>query len=457
MIALNEAQKAALKEIRAAQSSGKPTHLLTGYAGSGKTTLMHAVARAFQERGNEVVVSAPTHKATAVLRSKVDPSITCRTIHSLLSLQPSPNGAQTVLVRSKRPQPISCDVVIIDECSMISIELMRWIRELIPHCFVLFVGDPAQLPPVNEIASPSFSITSRSHLDTIVRQAAGNPILEAAGLIRRSQNKFADWSWIIEAKRGSAGVFIPKDPLNWMKKAFLSPEFEQNNDTFRFLCWRNKTVQEVNQMVRQWRYGEDADLSPFRPGESVITRAPIFQASESDHGVMEPRIVFTTNEEISVVNIEQSRLRYDFPATDEIEAWATDLPTWKITLRGKTPENNETEVTAHMVSDDAALRATDGRLLRETKADGARWKHRFGFNNALLNLTAIYAMTVHTSQGSTFKNAFVDIGDIRCRERDCLLESQQLSYVALTRATDMVFLVNAGAAARSTPKAPVLA
>ena len=50
---------------------------------------------------------------------------------------------------------------------------------------MIFVGDPAQLPPVGEVASETFAVENRSHLTTIVRQAAGNPILAAAGIILR--------------------------------------------------------------------------------------------------------------------------------------------------------------------------------------------------------------------------------------------------------------------------------
>ena len=62
-------------------------------------------------------------------------------------------------------------------------------------------------------------------------------------------------------------------------------------------------------------------------------------------------------------------------------------------------------------------------------------------------MQAIYAMTVHTSQGSTFGHAFVDVGDIRRRERSNLLEMQQLLYVAATRPSQALVLVGAGAAA----------
>src|SRR3984885_14877039 len=111
---------------------------------------------------------------------------------------------------------------------MVSEDLYRHIKRHLPNAFVLFVGDPAQLPPVGEVESRTFAIMNRSHLSTIVRQAAGNPILAAAGIIRASQGGLADMSWCApSAVENKHGIFLPADAAHrWMKKAFTSPEFD---------------------------------------------------------------------------------------------------------------------------------------------------------------------------------------------------------------------------------------
>ncbi|GAN89833.1 bacteriophage-type DNA helicase [Gluconobacter frateurii M-2] len=436
MVTLTLSQKTALDEIIKAHAEGRPTHLLTGYAGSGKTTLMQEVARHFLRLKVVTVITAPTHKATAVLRAKVDKDVECRTIQSHLGLQPSTQGGQTTLVRAKRPQTIPDGVVIVDECSMISRELMGWIRDLLKYCFVLFVGDPAQLPPVGEEASPSFSVPSRSHLETVVRQAAGNPILEAATVIRQSQGGSVDWSWVQDARRDSSGLFIPKDVESWLRKAFTSDAFDADNDSFRYLCWTNHRVHQVNQMVRRWRYGDHIEM-PFMPGERAVARAPFSRQNEDKN-----RQQIATNEEVLVMDIQASRLSYRFEACGSVAAWSTDIPSWELTVLTMSGD----EITAHLVQDEQQLQAVERRLVQEAKQERKRWQHRFAFQSALLNLQAVYAMTVHTSQGSTFRNVFVDLGDIRRRSGGNPLETKQLCYVALTRATDMVFLVNVGTA-----------
>ena len=70
-IELNDGQGAALREILEARDDGRPRHLLTGYAGTGKTTLMQAVVRELKALKLAVAVTAPTHKAVQVLASKL--------------------------------------------------------------------------------------------------------------------------------------------------------------------------------------------------------------------------------------------------------------------------------------------------------------------------------------------------------------------------------------------------
>ena len=76
-----------------------------------------------------------------------------------------------------------------------------------------------------------------------------------------------------------------------------------------------------------------------------------------------------------------------------------------------------------------------------------RWEQRHDFKSAMAEVQNIYAMTVHVSQGSTFRNAFVDVRDIRQRERNNLLEMQKLLYTAATRPSHCLVLIGAPAEA----------
>ena len=139
---LNAGQERALAEIIGAFNPGD-RHLLTGYAGSGKTTLMQRVALEFQKHKRAVVLTAPTHKAVSVLAAKTKQAgipVECQTIHSLLSLKPETRGDRQEFVRKKYAPPVTQDVVVIDECSMLDAAMMRHIRRHLPNSFVLYTG-----------------------------------------------------------------------------------------------------------------------------------------------------------------------------------------------------------------------------------------------------------------------------------------------------------------------------
>ena len=428
-------QELALAQIVAAQGGGNH-HLLTGYAGSGKTTLMQDVVREFSRQRLDLAVSAPTHKAVAVLRRKLAEAgladAPCSTIHKLLGLRVCVDGAGTKLEHSDSSKSVDAQVVIVDECSMLDAELMWHIRQTLGHCFVLFVGDPAQLPPVGEIASNSFGTRSRSHLDTIVRQAAGNPLLDAAHVIRQSQGGPLDWSWCRSAKAPPMGVFVPERPDAWLRHAFMSTAFQADNDAFRYLCWTNERVAEVNLKVRRWLYGDIEE--PFAVGERALLRSPLFVGEVQ---------VFSTNEEAKVLAIKASHFSFPFEKTEAHGSWGAVLASWEVTLEA--PGGGGLPV--HMARSQRDLDCIDERLRHEAKASPLRWTERFAFNRALARLQSVYALTVHCAQGSTFRTAFVDVGDIRRRAKSNPLECQQLLYVAATRPSESLVLVGAGDAA----------
>ncbi|HEY4355546.1 MAG TPA: AAA family ATPase [Acidobacteriaceae bacterium] len=425
-------QAEALRAIEAAYEPGG-FYLLTGYAGSGKTYLMQRLTKSVLAKGRRIVLSAPTHKAVAVLARKLTEArirdVPCRTIHSVLSLTPKPRADRLVFERDRNAEPVTANVVVVDECSMVDLELYRNIRRYLPNAFVLFVGDPAQLPPVGEVASQTFATKNRSHLTTIVRQGAGNPILEAAGIIRSSQGGDSDWSWLKQTALASGhGVFLPGDAVyRWMRKAFTSPEFEADPDTFRYLAWTNRRVHQINETIRRWRYGDNIP-TPFMPGESALFRAPV---------VIEDTILFANNQEAKVLAIDRSTFSHQIEEANGVPKWTATIPAWRITLL----DIHGVEKTVHMPADDGEFQKVIARIRDEAAEARIRWKHLHDFQSSVARLQSIYAMTVHTSQGSTHGTTFIDVPDIRRREETNRLEMQQMLYVAATRPSQRLILV----------------
>lgn len=74
--------------------------------------------------------------------------------------------------------------------------------------------------------------------------------------------------------------------------------------------------------------------------------------------------------------------------------------------------------------------------------DWKRWSDRHEFRQSIARLQAVYALTTHNNQGSTFGSVFVDVADIRRRQRSNLLEFKQMLYVAATRPSSRLILAN---------------
>jgi len=141
--------------------------VLSGYAGSGKTFLSMRLLRQVEASGLCWTVVAPTHKAVGVLRQALSleglqPTWYPSTIHRLLRLKLRRQGDRE-LCESTEQTAMALEhlgLVLIDEASMVDSSLLT-IALQCAHPFrtrLVFVGDPAQLPPVGEAESPVFAL-----------------------------------------------------------------------------------------------------------------------------------------------------------------------------------------------------------------------------------------------------------------------------------------------------------
>jgi exodeoxyribonuclease-5 len=424
--------------------------LLTGDSGTGKTTLMQKVAKSIQDIGHNVVCVGPTHQSVKVLSRKMveaELDVPCMTEHSLMGLRPAAGDTEkTVLKKIGKSRAGAYQAVVVDETSMNGHEMQRVIDNDLAWHFRLYVGDPAQLPPVGEARAPIFDRMIggeyHAHLSEVVRQAADNPILQAAGILRRQQGGALDMSWVRTVEHGQSGVYCAgTDGDKWLNDAFTSEVFREDNDSFRYLAYTNNKVKEINAKARYWIYGETE--TPFVPGERVMCRNPVLD------GMGRP--AFQTNEEAYISDIELSTKKIYFekrvgsPGQLEIPEWYYDLPVWKVSLVRNQPDiyrdkwtgeqiiNND-DVTAYIPVNEQELQFVIGRIRAEAQGNKARWKDLFLFKDEIADLRPVYSMTIHTSQGSTFSNVLIDVPDCNKLISYKLLEYQQLMYVALTRA-----------------------
>ena len=159
--------------------------IITGGPGTGKTTTLKAVVMAHKFMGHKVLLASPTGRAAKRLAevSGYDAS----TIHRLLEYDHQEHG-----FKHNSQKPLDCDVLVIDEASMIDMSLFHSVIQAIPlGASLVLVGDVDQLPSVgaglvlNELIKSG--IVTTITLNTIFRQAETSSIIKNAHLINKGQ------------------------------------------------------------------------------------------------------------------------------------------------------------------------------------------------------------------------------------------------------------------------------
>ncbi|MBQ9307451.1 MAG: ATP-dependent RecD-like DNA helicase [Clostridia bacterium] len=156
--------------------------VLTGGPGTGKTTTLRAILTAFQLYGLSVSLAAPTGRAAKRMTeacSQTGLTLESKTIHRLLQFQP-PQGYEM-----NEQHPLTGDVLIVDECSMIDLTLFYSLLKAIPDAMrLILIGDVDQLPSIGAGNVLSDLLESRVipavRLTQIHRQASGSRIITNA-------------------------------------------------------------------------------------------------------------------------------------------------------------------------------------------------------------------------------------------------------------------------------------
>lgn len=418
---LTAEQQRALQALDAFVQGGEKLHLLTGYAGTGKTTLLQVFIQGLRQRGDDrpIVLTAFSNKATKVLtlmaaqwRLPIEAMTCCK----LLGLRPEINeetGKQ--VFQSDRRQASQLDryrLVIVDECSMINQELWELLVNAVANLYhrtqILFVGDPAQLPPVNEPESPCFrQILQRSELTEVVRY--GGAIGVVAEDLRRHLDRPQLPRFCSDTNSTyTEGCFVlPR--ATWetlLVRAFSSEAYQQNPDQVRALAYTNNRVQQLNRMIRRAIYGPNTPQ--FVPGERLIALNPCLQ---------EESIILPTSAECEVLEVARGR--------------EGEWPVWLLEV-----ETEEWEYRTLRVLHESGQGEFQARL--NFLAQERRWMEFWDLQQQFHAVDYAYSLTIHKSQGSTFQDVFVDIPSMAANRN--ILERNQLCYVAFTRAAKRLFL-----------------
>lgn len=430
------------------QNTNDIIFLLTGYAGTGKTSVISTLVKTLDSLRLRSILLAPTGRAAKVLASYAGKQ--AFTIHKKIYRQKSlKDGIGSFkLDRNLHRETF----FIVDEASMISNSANdtsifgsgKLLDDLIEYvysgtgCKLVLVGDNAQLPPVGSDKSPAlessvikeygFGLTC-SELRQVVRQCETSGVLMNATRVRLQINK---------NDLGHPSL----DCLNFRDVIRISGEdLIEEISTAYSTCGLDETIIVVNSNKQANRYNQGIRNRIFFRDEEIGAgdMVMVVKNNYSVIGEEEEEIGFIANGDIAeVLKIRKSEERYGFRFAN------MDL---KFVDYGF---EIESKVLLDVLSlDTPSLPAEKGReLFQNILADYMHLKSRRKQIDAVrsdpyfnaLQIKFSYAVTCHKAQGGQWERVFIDQGMFNRNE--ITLDYLRWFYTALTRSTDRVYLVN---------------
>ncbi len=428
-------------------SSGRNVFILTGYAGTGKTSLMAALVRALKQYSVNTVLLAPTGRAAKVLSRYARKR--AFTIHRKIYKPKSPNNLFAGFVLAPNKQKNT--VFIVDEASMISNQegennffgSGRLLDDLLEYvysgknCKLIVVGDTAQLPPVGLNLSPAldpyyydsmgFEIM-RSHLSQVVRQAENSGILYNATLLRNMIDNPQDEKALPKFRTRGFDDFVAITGME------LTEKLEQAYDTVGLE--NTLVITRSNKMANRYNAGIRSKIL-FR--EEMISVDDLVMVVKNNYYWTDNRTGFIANGDIGRISaIYSFHDIYDLHFARvglDLQDYGAQIDALVLldTLMMDTPAmpyDDYKELFNKVMEDYGHLPSSYQRILKVKKNE---------FFNAL-QIKFAYAVTCHKAQGGQWHTVFIDQTYFTPQNAD--REYLRWLYTAITRATNQVYLVN---------------
>ena len=299
-------------------------HIITGGPGTGKSTITNAILTISEKLTQKILLMAPTGRAAKRMSEITGKKAS--TIHSLLEYDFKKGG-----FKRNRENPLDCDLVIIDEASMIDTYLMYSLLKAIPPtCRAIFVGDIHQLPSVGPgnvlrdmISSQTITVTL---LTEIYRQAAGSRIITNAHKI--NQGIFPDISNHTDSDFFFVDASTPEDVLKniiTLVSQRLPQKYGYNplQDIQILTPMRKGLVgaDNLNIVLQDCLNKQGSAL--YRAGKKLLVGDKVMQIrnnykKEVYNGEVGLITAIDNEEQQVIVQVEDREILYDFSELDEI-------------------------------------------------------------------------------------------------------------------------------------------
>lgn len=436
----NAQQIDALNEMDRFIKSDETSMTLSGYAGTGKTSIMQMLAEKAKKQHGRVEFCASTNKAAAVLNDKVSKSgFQASTLNKLfgIAVEVDPNSksynAKNLVNALKDNNLFVGTTIFIDEASMINEENYNTIKEIAEnnHLKIIFVGDEAQLAPVNEddISKVFRNGDGKVIRLTQVERTGDNAILKEATDLRN--NKPLSGVSSFNTKGEGVAYIAPQhqEALDEVVEHFV-PGLKKDPNHFRILAYTNKAVAKYNDQVR--------DLLGYTTPVPQVGEPMMGYSNWGytwDYRTRKGYYKLLNSESYKVMSVGKP-----IKVTHSVNGIPIVMEAIPVTLEdslGKRDTFNYMDIKSNPQNrHNAEILANEkNRLWKEAKKRGIGRDVRIALYNKINDIEKFlfvndavtgdegnvlqskvidfgYAMTVHKSQGSTFTNVLVDDVDI---------------------------------------------
>lgn len=467
---LNDQQKSALYELEKFIEDYGTEITLSGYAGTGKSTIIGIFSKWLDHRigrGN-IVYTAPTHRANVITKQN-NPNANVYTLSALFGFTPDTDIAmeqgsldlRELEFRSKNQVKYEPgQLIIIDEASMVQDGLYEYIQKIVAKdgVSVIYVGDSAQLRPVkSDHISKVFTADGVPQITlTKVERTGDNPILKEATRLRQGEGL----SYQTDINDKGQGVLYTSDAATIdenLKQIVTSEEFNADPLHFRVLTATNAAVSAYNSKIRSLRYGKFA--KPFVKGDIIMGYSNKLRKPDGSYKLVNSGDYVIQNITDTTVKFKTDKGDIEFKAfkLSIRPTGSTIMDDFQITVIDKNePDSKLFEIVEY--------KDRLWRMAKEAKQDKQISKYRdlvqmaFNIDNEL-NITknlednqgrlkirkAIdygYAQTVWKSQGSTYSKVLILSNEIDTfgYGRDVMQLRNELRYVAVSRAKNFVII-----------------
>ena len=374
LIMLSDLQKEAVK--RAVYNK---VMVITGGPGTGKTTIIRCICSIFSQQGFRVGLAAPTGRASK--RMEEATGMPAKTIHRLLEYSP-----QSFTYTRHQNRPLDAEIVIVDEFSMVDINLYRHLLEAIPlNGRLIMVGDVDQLPPVGP----------------------GNVLRDIIGSSKVSVVKLTE----IHRQKKDSHIIVNAHRINHGQKLIL-PVKEDKDRLWDFYLIEQDDKPEIITTIVKLCKERIPDRFGYDPIEDIQILSPM---QVRDLGVVNLNRILQEN--LNDNPLKLTRGRTTFKVGDKVM---------------QTRNNYDKDVFNGDIGRIKIINTENKSIT--VQFDENKYVNFEG--NELDEIVLAYAISIHKSQGSEYKAVIIPI-----HTQHYIMLKRNLLYTAVTRGKELVILI----------------